>query len=118
VDAAAATGSVVTLTLAKTLVSGDMIDIAAPGINPAPNVVTQADDVTVQVGNGTVEVTNPIGFGDSVTGVVVTPSFPVAEAQPPTRSTSRRPTPSPWEGTSMSTRSPGRRISPRSPISR
>ena len=80
VDAAAATGSTVTLTLAKALATGDSVDIAAPGMNPAPTALTQADDITVQAGSATAERTNSIEFGNSVTGVIVTPSLPVVDA--------------------------------------
>ena len=79
VDAAAATGSTVTLTLAKALATGDSVDIAAPGMNTTPTALTQADDVTVQAGDATAERTNSIEFGNSVTGVIATPSLPVVD---------------------------------------
>ena len=78
---AAAAGPTVTLTLGTALVSGDTLTVTATGTNPAPNVATQADDVTVQPGNGTAEVTNSIPFGGSVTGVSVSPGSSVAGAQ-------------------------------------
>ena len=80
VDAASATGATVTLTLATPLVNGDSVDITAAGQNPASNASSQANDISVQPGNGTVKTTNAVGFGGSVSGVSVTPAFQVTTA--------------------------------------
>lgn len=77
---ASASGATVTLTLATPLVSGDTVDIAASGQNPASSPTSQADHITVAPGNGTPVTTNSIDFGGSVTAVSVTPSLPVATA--------------------------------------
>jgi hypothetical protein len=77
---AAASGSMVTLSLGSALVNGDSLIITATGTNPAPNGSSQADHITVQPGNGTPETTNAIAFGGSVTGITVDPSTLVAGA--------------------------------------
>jgi List-Bact-rpt repeat protein len=77
---ASAAGATVTLILATALVSGDTVDVRASGQNPAPSAASQANDIAVQPGNGTVETTNSIPFGSSVTAVTVTPSLPVVTA--------------------------------------
>lgn len=80
VEAAMATGASVTLTLATPLADGDTVDITAPGQNPAAGAASEADDVAVTPGNGTLATTNSIQFGGSVTDVSATPSLPVATA--------------------------------------
>jgi hypothetical protein len=80
VEAAAASGATVTLTLASGLVTGDTLDITAPGQNPASSATSEANKLTVQPGNGTPVATNAIAFGGSVTDVTATPSVPVATA--------------------------------------
>lgn len=77
---ASATGATVTLTLATAVADGDTLSITATGTNPAISGSPEADDIAVQPGNGTVETTNPVLFGGSVTGVNVAPSSPVAGA--------------------------------------
>jgi hypothetical protein len=80
VEEASATGATVTLKLATPLASGDTVDITASGLNPASSGSGEADDIAVQPGNGTVETTDSIVFGGSVTAVSVTPAFLVATA--------------------------------------
>ena len=77
---ASATGATVTLTLATALVNGDALTITSTGTSPAPSATSQADDIAVQPGNGTVETTNSIAFGGSVTALTVAPSSLVAGA--------------------------------------
>ena len=77
---ASAAGATTTLTLASALASGDTVDVTATGQNPASSGTSQANDITVQTGNGTPYITNSINFGSSVTAVSVTPSLPVAMA--------------------------------------
>ena len=71
---------VATLTLATAVANGGILNITANGTNPAPNGVTQTNEITVQPGNGTSETSNAIAFGQSVTGVSVSPSSRVAGA--------------------------------------
>jgi hypothetical protein len=80
VTAGASTGASVTLTLTTALVSGDTLTITAEGTNPAYNVATESDDITVQTGNGTAETSASATFGNSVSGVSVVPSNPLAGA--------------------------------------
>jgi hypothetical protein len=80
VTAAAAAGASVTLTLGTALANGDVVTITAEGTNPAYNSGTEADDITVQPGNGTPVTTTSVTFGNSVTGVSVVPSNPIAGA--------------------------------------
>jgi hypothetical protein len=71
---------VATLTLASAVANGGVLNITANGTNPAPSGATQTNEVTVQPGNGTAETSNTITFGQSVTGVSVSPSGRVAGA--------------------------------------
>jgi len=77
---ASASGATVTLTLVTALVDGDALTITATGTNPASSATSEADDIAVQPGNGTVEKTNSIDFGGSVTQLSVAPSNLVAGA--------------------------------------
>jgi hypothetical protein len=80
VTAAISTGASVTLTLATALVNGDTVTVNGEGTNPAYNVTPQSDDVTVEPGNGTVETTTSVTFGNSVNSVTVVPSNALAGA--------------------------------------
>jgi hypothetical protein len=80
VSAAAAAGASVTLTLGTALANGDAVTITAEGTNPAYNAAAEADDVTVQPGNGTAVTTTSVIFGNSVTSLSVVPSNPIAGA--------------------------------------
>ena len=80
VTAGVSTGASVTLTLTTALVSGDTLTIIAEGTNPAYNVATESDDITVQSGNATAETSASATFGNSVTGVIVVPSNSLAGA--------------------------------------
>src|SRR5579875_1900068 len=80
VTAVSASGPVATLSLADALQNGDRLNITATGTNPPPSGTVQADDITVQPGNGTAQVTNSIVFGGSVRGVSVSPQNTVAGA--------------------------------------
>jgi hypothetical protein len=80
VTAAAAAGASVTLTLGTALANGDAVTITAEGTNPAYNSATEADDITVQPGNGTPLTTTSVTFGNSVSSVSVVPSNPIAGA--------------------------------------
>jgi hypothetical protein len=71
---------VATLTLATAVANGGILNITATGTNPAASGATQANEITVAPGNGTSETTNSIMFGQSVTGVSVSPSSLVAGA--------------------------------------
>jgi hypothetical protein len=77
---ASATGATVTLTLGTALVSGDTVTVTATGTNPPSSATSEADDIAVQPGNGTVETTNSIDFGGSVSDISVAPSTTVAGA--------------------------------------
>jgi hypothetical protein len=77
---ASATGNTVTLTLTTALANGDALIITSTGSNPASSATSEADDIAVQPGNGTVETTNSIDFGGSVTALSVAPSTLVAGA--------------------------------------
>ena len=77
---ASAGGATATLTLGSPLANGDTLDITAKGTNPPAGAGTEANDVNVEPGNGTPEVTNPVMFGNSVTDVTVSPSVLVAGA--------------------------------------
>ncbi|HUC14187.1 MAG TPA: hypothetical protein VMS00_07020 [Acidimicrobiales bacterium] len=77
---ASASGASVTLALATALANGDALTITSIGSSPAPSATSQADDITVQPGNGTAENTNSIDFGGSVTALSVAPSTLVAGA--------------------------------------
>ncbi len=77
---ASASGATVVLTLATALANGDALTITATGANPASGATSEADDIAVQPGNGTVETTNSIAFGGSVTALSVAPSTLVAGA--------------------------------------
>ncbi len=77
---ASASGATVTLTLATGLANGDALTITSTGTSPAPSATSQADDIAVQPGNGTVETTNSIDFGGSVSALSVAPSSLVAGA--------------------------------------
>jgi hypothetical protein len=74
VDAAAASGAKVTLTLATTLVGGDTLNINAKGTNPAYSTATQSNSITVTPGNGTAEATGSVTFGNSVSAITVVPA--------------------------------------------
>jgi hypothetical protein len=80
VSAAAAAGASVTLTLGTALANGDALTVTAEGTNPAYNTAAEADDITVQPGNGTPVTTTSITFGNSVSNVTVVPSNPIAGA--------------------------------------
>ncbi len=80
VTAAVSTGASVTLTLATALVNGDTMTVTAEGTNPAYNVSPQADDITLTPGNGTLETTTSVTFGNSITAVTVVPSNELAGA--------------------------------------
>ena len=80
VTTGASTGASVTLTLATALVSGDTLTVTAEGTNPAYNVATESDDITVQSGNATPETSASATFGNSVTSVSVVPSNSLAGA--------------------------------------
>jgi hypothetical protein len=69
-----------TLTLATAVTNGGVLNITAKGTNPAASGATQSDEMTVEPGNGTSETSNDITFGQSVTGVSVSPSSEVAGA--------------------------------------
>ena len=69
-----------TLTLATGVANGDVLNITAKGTNPGGPGATQSDEMTVEPGNGTSETSNAITFGQSVTGVSVSPSSLVAGA--------------------------------------
>ena len=71
---------VATLTLASAVPNGGILNITANGTNPALNGAPQSNLVTVEPGNGTSEASNSIAFGQSVTGVSVSPSSRVAGA--------------------------------------
>jgi hypothetical protein len=60
--------------------SGAGYTVTATGANPASSATSEADDIAVQPGNGTVETTNSIAFGGSVTAFSVAPSTLVAGA--------------------------------------
>jgi hypothetical protein len=77
---ASASGATVTLTLGTALANGDALTITSTGTSPASSATSQADDIAVQPGNGTVETTNSIDFGGSVTALSVAPSSLVAGA--------------------------------------
>lgn len=70
----------VILTLADSIPAGDTLNITALGTNPAPTTSPQANDITVQPGNGTPEATNAVTFGYSVASVTVSPSTLLADA--------------------------------------
>jgi len=80
VSGAVATGATVTLTLATALVNGDTVSITAEGTNPAYNAAAESDDIGVQPGNGTIETTTSVTFGNSVSSVSVVPSNALAGA--------------------------------------
>ncbi len=69
---------VATLTLATAVANGGILNITAKGTNPPANGGGQANEITVAPGNGTSESSNSIMFGQSVTGVSVSPSSRVA----------------------------------------
>ena len=71
---------VATLTLTTAVANGGILNITANGTNPAASGATQANEVTVQPGNGTSETSNSISFGQAVTEVSVSPSSLVAGA--------------------------------------
>ena len=73
-------GHAATLTLASPVANGGVLNITVKGVNPAGRGGTQPDEMAVQPGNGTPETSNAITFGQSVTGVSVSPSTPVAGA--------------------------------------
>jgi hypothetical protein len=77
---ASASGATVTLTLSTALANGDALTITSTGSNPASSATSEADDISVQPGNGTVATTNSIAFGGSVTALSVAPSTLVAGA--------------------------------------
>ena len=80
VTADAVVGNSVTLTLANALTSGGTLNVTATGTNPPANAATQSNQLEVQPGNGTADLTNSITFGNSVSGVTLTPSNTVASA--------------------------------------
>lgn len=80
VTAVSASGPTATLTLADALSNGETLNITATGTNPPPSATVQADDITVQPGNGTPQVTNSVVFGGSVRAVSVSAQDTVAGA--------------------------------------
>ena len=74
------TNHAVTLTLATAVANGGVLNITAKGTNPAASGASQSDEMSVEPGNGTSETSNGITFGQSVTGVSVSPSSWVAGA--------------------------------------
>ena len=80
VQTATLVGNSVTLTLANALSNGGKLNITATGTNPATNAATQANQMEVEPGNGTTDLTNSITFGNSVSAVAVSPSTTVAGA--------------------------------------
>ncbi len=80
VTAASVVGNSVSLTLANSLANGDKLNITATGTNPPINAATQSNEMEVQPGNGTTDLTNSIAFGNSVNNVTVAPSSTVAGA--------------------------------------
>ena len=75
-----ANGQIVVLTLATALANNDVLEITAVGTNPAVTTTTQVGNISVEPGNGTILPTNSITFGNSVTGVTVSPSTSSAGA--------------------------------------
>jgi hypothetical protein len=73
-------GQLVTLTLADALADNDTLNITALGTNPPVTTSTQEDNITVTPGNGTPFPTTSLIFGDSVSGLTVTPSVLAAGA--------------------------------------
>jgi len=67
-------GTSVTLTLANSLASGDVLSITATGTNPPASSGPQADAITVTPGNASSQTTSSITFGSSVSSVTVSPS--------------------------------------------
>ena len=75
VSAALGTGNTsVTLTLATALEAGGKLSITATGTNPAASSTQQSNEITVTPGNGTIQITNAITFGSSVSAVTVSPT--------------------------------------------
>jgi hypothetical protein len=68
VQGATAQGSQVTLTLADPVMAGGLLDITAPGTNPAAAATPQSDDITVGPGSGSPQTTNSVTFGTAVSG--------------------------------------------------
>ena len=77
---AAASGSLVTLTLGTALVNGDTLSLTAQGTNPAPTTLGDQRDYVTITGNGLSLTTTSVTFGDSVLGVTVSPSTTIAGA--------------------------------------
>jgi len=73
-------GTSVTLSLANSLQSGDVLSITATGTNPAASSSPQADAIVVTPGNGSPQTTSSVTFGSSVSSVTVSPSVVSAGA--------------------------------------
>ncbi len=71
---------IATLTLARAVANGGVLNITAKGTNPVANGATQPNKMTVAPGNGASETSNAITFGQSATGVSVSASSRVAGA--------------------------------------
>jgi hypothetical protein len=78
VEAAAASGNTVSLSLASPLVDGDTVNITALGTNPVASTSAQANAVDVDAGNAPPQLTSTITFGTSVSDVTVSPSATAA----------------------------------------
>lgn len=73
-------GNSVSLTLENAVSNGDTLNITASGTNPAANGATQSNAIEVQPGNGSAQLTSTIAFGNSITGLSVSPSTLVGGA--------------------------------------
>ncbi len=80
VTSATVVGNGVTLALADALAEGDVLNITATGTNPAVASGNEAVDMVVVPGNGTAVTTSSITFGNSVSGVTVSPASALAGA--------------------------------------
>jgi len=80
VSSATGSSGAVTLDLADSLANGGAVSLTLIGTNPPDTSGPHADAFSVQPGNGTVETTNAVTFGNSVAAVKVVPSSPVAGA--------------------------------------
>jgi hypothetical protein len=76
VKTVSANGATVTLGLANAVANGGTLAITATGTNPSAAAGPQADDITVQPGDGSAETTNSVTFGYSVTAVSASVSDP------------------------------------------
>jgi hypothetical protein len=80
VNSVVASGAIVTLTLATSLAAGYTLTITATGQNPAPSGTATSNYMNVVVGSSAGVTTNSVLFGNSVTGVTVSPSTLLATA--------------------------------------